>query len=33
MSGQRPAPTLVADLTNLRQELRELHQRVRMAAE
>ena len=33
MSGERPAPTLVADLTNLQQELRELHQRVRTAAE
>jgi len=33
MTGQRPAPTLVADLTNLQQELRELHQRVRTAAE
>ena len=33
MNGERPAPTLVADLTNLQQELRELHQRVRTAAE
>jgi hypothetical protein len=33
MSGERPAPTLVADLTNLQQELRELHQRVRTAVE
>ena len=33
MSGERTAPTLVADLTNLQQELRELHQRVRTAAE
>jgi hypothetical protein len=32
-SGERPAPTLAADLTNLQQELRELHQRVRTAAE
>jgi hypothetical protein len=33
MSGQRPAPTLEADLANPQQELRELHQRVRTAAE
>ena len=33
MPGERPAPTLVADLTNLQQELRDLHHRVRTAAE
>ena len=33
LSGERPAPTLVADLTNLQQELRERHQRIRTAAE
>ncbi len=33
MTGERPTPTLAADLTNLQQELRELHQRVRTATE
>ncbi len=33
MAGERSLPTIAADLTNLRQELRELHQRAKMAAQ
>lgn len=33
MNSERPLPELVADLTNLQQELRELHQRVTTASQ
>lgn len=33
MAGERPQPTLAADLSKLREELRELHQRAKMAAQ
>ena len=32
MKSERPMPELVADLTTLQQELRELHQRVKTAS-
>ena len=33
MGSERPVPELVADLTTLQQELRELHQRVKAASQ